>query len=178
MIPAGHESRRLAAGPVVRIRSAFYPTAPVALAYNLRPAMSTGIVPDGIDALTCTNRTRTSPSTALLSHLKGRTGRESLNINGPAVRLLDQWFKHSAPLREHTADTADEDITARGVGIVRHRRGVGPQGQKSEALSGSARQGESCRHTEANQCMSGRFWYQARAATSRAKAATMTTTRT
>ncbi|MEU9241896.1 hypothetical protein [Streptomyces sp. NPDC048385] len=93
---------------IAEIRSAFYPTAPVALAYNLRLAMLTGIVPDGIDALTCSNLTRTGPSNALLSYFKGRTGRESLNINGPAVRLLDQWLKHSALLREHAADIADD----------------------------------------------------------------------
>ncbi|MFC4501909.1 MULTISPECIES: hypothetical protein [Streptomyces] len=93
---------------IAEIRNAFHPTAPVALAYNLRLAMLTGIVPDGIDALTCTNLTRTGPSTALLSYFKGRTGRESLNINGPAVRLLDQWLKHSALLREHAADIADD----------------------------------------------------------------------
>jgi hypothetical protein len=69
--------------------------------------MRTGVVPDGIDALTLPDITRTSASTILLSYTKGRTGREALNLPRDAVRLLDCWLEHSAPLRAHAGDQAN-----------------------------------------------------------------------
>jgi hypothetical protein len=69
---------------IVTIRRQLYPDADTALAYLTLLAMGTGIVPDGIDALTLPDITRTSASTILLSYSKGRTGREALNL--PATR--------------------------------------------------------------------------------------------
>ena len=70
--------------------------------------MHTGIVPDGVDRLTMSDVTRTSPTSILLSYNKGRTGRETLNLSRGAVRLLDRWLHCSAGLRERAADLADQ----------------------------------------------------------------------
>ena len=91
---------------VLALRRALYPDADTALAYLTLFAMRTGIVPDGIDALTLSDITRTSASTILLSYTKGRTGGEALNLPRDAVRLLDRWLEHSAPLRAHAGDRA------------------------------------------------------------------------
>lgn len=90
------------------LRRALYPDQDVAFAYNLLFAIRTGIVPDGIDALCTEDVTRTGPSSILLSYMKGRTGKESLVLSRTAVRILDQWFEHSALLREHAADQASQ----------------------------------------------------------------------
>lgn len=92
---------------VLDIHRALFPTADTALAYITLFAMRTGIVPDGIDALTIGDITRTSASSVLLSYRKGRTGGEALNLPRDAVRLLDRWLTHSALLREHAETLAD-----------------------------------------------------------------------
>jgi hypothetical protein len=92
---------------VLAARRALYPDADTALAYLTLFAMRTGIVPDGIDALTLDDITRTSTSTILVSYTKGRTGREALNLPRDAVRLLDRWLEHSAQLRAHAGDQAE-----------------------------------------------------------------------
>lgn len=91
---------------VKSLRRTFYPDQDVAFAYNLLFAIRTGIVPDGVDALRTEDITRTGPSSILLTYMKGRTGKESLVLPRPAVRILDQWLEHSALLREHAADQA------------------------------------------------------------------------
>ena len=78
------------------------------MAYLTLFAMHTGIVPDGVDRLTMSDVTRTSPTSILLSYNKGRTGRETLNLPRGAVRLLDRWLHCSAGLRERAADLADQ----------------------------------------------------------------------
>ena len=85
-----------------------YPDFNTALAYLTLFAMRTGIVPDGIDRLTMSDVTRTSPTSILLSYNKGRTGRETLNLPRGAVRLLDRWLHCSAGLRERAPDLADQ----------------------------------------------------------------------
>lgn len=100
------EWRRLEAACMERITASHqdetgvFPDSNTALSYLTLFAMRTGIVPDGIDGLKIGNITRTSKSTILLSYRKGRTGDEALNLPRAAVRLLDRWLKHSAPLRE------------------------------------------------------------------------------
>jgi hypothetical protein len=83
------------------------PDANTALSYLTLFAMSTGIVPDGIDRLTLSDITRTSPTSILLSYSKGRTGRETLNLPRGASRLLDRWLQRSAGLRERAGEQAD-----------------------------------------------------------------------
>lgn len=83
------------------LRRALYPDANVALSYNLSFAMRTGIVPDGIDAMSLSDLTKTGPTTALLSYTKGRSGTESLNLSPDAVRVLEHWLEHSSLLRSH-----------------------------------------------------------------------------
>ncbi len=106
---------------VAALRRAFYPDVGTAFAYLTLFAMRTGIVPDGVDRLTVGDITRTGEATVLLSYVKGRTGRESLNLPRDAVRLLDRWLAHSAPLREHAAEAADQlwiyaALDGRGLG--------------------------------------------------------------
>ncbi len=100
--PAG--AARVPAAEVLAGRRALYPDGDTALAYLTLFAMRTGIVPDGIDALTLANITRTSANTILLSYTKGRTGTEALNLPRDAVRLLDRWLEHSAVLRSHAGE--------------------------------------------------------------------------
>jgi hypothetical protein len=92
---------------VLTIHRALFPTTDTAFAYITLFAMRTGIVPDGIDALTIGDITRTSASSILLSYKKGRTGGEALNLPRDAVRLLDRWLEHTALLREHAGSLAD-----------------------------------------------------------------------
>ena len=92
---------------ILTTRRALYPDADTTLAYLTLFAMRTGIVPDGIDALLVDDITRTSASTVLLSYAKGRTGREALNLPRDAVRLLDRWLEHSALLRGHAGERAN-----------------------------------------------------------------------
>jgi hypothetical protein len=89
------------------VRRALYPDGDTALAYLTLFAMRTGIVPDGIDALMVDDITRTSAGTVLLSYTKGRTGAEALNLPRDGVRLLDRWLEHSALLRAHAGDRAN-----------------------------------------------------------------------
>ena len=93
---------------VTAVEAALFPATGTALAYLTLFAMRTGIVPDGIDALRLDDITRTSPHTILLSYRKGRTGGEVLNLPRDAVRLLDRWLEHSAPLREHAGELAGQ----------------------------------------------------------------------
>ena len=91
---------------ILGLHRALFPAADTALAYLTLFAMRTGIVPDGIDALTVGDITRTSANTALLSYKKGRTGGEAVNLPRDAVRLLDRWLGHSNLLRTHAGALA------------------------------------------------------------------------
>lgn len=95
-------------GQVLDIQRALFPPADTAFAYLTLFAMRSGIVADGIDTLTVGDITRTSASSVLLSYKKGRTGAEALNLPRDAVRLLKRWLEHSALLREHAGDLADQ----------------------------------------------------------------------
>ena len=97
---------RTSRAEILTIRRALYPDANTALAYLTLFAMRTGVVPDGIDALTLASITRTSQATVLLSYVKGRTGTEAVNLPRDAVRLLDRWLEHSADLRTHAGELA------------------------------------------------------------------------
>jgi hypothetical protein len=103
-LPDGESADR---AELLELQRALFPDTDTALAYLILFAMRTGIVPDGIDALTIDDITHTSPSSVLLSYWKGRTGREALNLPRDAVRLLDRWLTHSALLREHAGPLAD-----------------------------------------------------------------------
>src|SRR5664280_2001926 len=138
---------------VLAARRALYPDADTALAYLTLFAMRTGIVPDGIDALTLDDITRTSTSTILVSYTKGRTGREALNLPRDAVRLLDRWLEHSAQLRAHAGDQAENvwlyvpaDDRGTGHGLIytrprtqtRRAAGLGAGAGVDQAVAGAA----------------------------------------
>ncbi|MFI2435543.1 hypothetical protein [Streptomyces sp. NPDC018693] len=82
------------------VSAALFPDSEVVIGYQLLFSVYTGIVPDGIGGLDLDGVEWAGDSTILLSYLKGRTAAESLTLNRRAVRLLEQWFRHSAPLRE------------------------------------------------------------------------------
>jgi hypothetical protein len=110
---------------IMAVHRALFPAADTAFAYITLFAMRTGIVPDGIDALTIGDITRTSANSILLSYKKGSTGGEAVTLPGDAVRLLDRWLAHSSLLREHTGDLAERmwihvggDSRGRGNGTV------------------------------------------------------------
>lgn len=73
---------------ILAVHRAMFPSAQVALSYNILLAKRTGIVPDGIDALTVADITRISGHSVLLAYRKGRTGGEALTC--PATRC-DCW---------------------------------------------------------------------------------------
>jgi len=108
---------------ILRLREALFPSAATALAYLTLFAMRTGIVPDGIDALTVDDITRTSPNTALLSYRKGRTGGEAVNLPRDAVRLLDRWLSHSDLLRTRAGALASSLWIHTGGGQRGHHDG-------------------------------------------------------
>ena len=81
--------------------NALFPTARVVVAYRLLLGVYTGIVPDGIAGLGIEDIDWAGDAAVLLSYVKGRTAAESLTLPRRAVRLLEQWLEHSAPLRGH-----------------------------------------------------------------------------
>lgn len=83
----------------VRVATALFPTTGVALAYLLLLGAYTGIVPDGLADLGLADVAWAGETTVLLDYIKGRTGRESLNLPQRGVRILQRWLKHSALLR-------------------------------------------------------------------------------
>ena len=78
-----------------------FPSASVVVAYRLLLGVYTGIVPDGIAGLGIGDIDWAGDAAVLLSYVKGRTAAESLTLPRRAVRLLEQWLEHSAPLRGH-----------------------------------------------------------------------------
>jgi hypothetical protein len=126
---------------VVAVEAALFPATDTAFAYLTLFAMRTGIVPDGIDALKLDGITRASANTVLLSYRKGRTGGEVLNLPRDAVRLLDRWLEHSAPLREHAGELAGQlwIHVGRGGGAGKGRIFARPRSQgRRRAWMGSS----------------------------------------
>ncbi|MFF2128720.1 hypothetical protein ACFVW1_25685 [Streptomyces olivochromogenes] len=117
--------------PMLRqIREALFPTQLTQYAYMILFGMYSGIVPDGIDDLGLGDVEWAGDSTVLLSYVKGRTSRESLNLPGRAVRLLERWLEFSGPARRF----ADEEH--RSVLWIAHtphsRRAIGiPSGHRT-----------------------------------------------
>jgi hypothetical protein len=112
----------------VQAHRALFPDGHTAFAYLTLFSMRTGIVPDGIDTLRLDDFVRTGEHTGLLSYYKGRTGRETLNLPRDAVRLLEKWLEHSAPLRAHAGDLAGQmwvfnggDGLGRGISRILHQ---------------------------------------------------------
>ena len=89
---------------VRRAREALFPTRQVEVAFRLLFGVYSGLVPDGIHDLELGGIEWAGDTTVLLSYLKGRTSRESVNLPKRAVRLLERWLELSAPLREFATD--------------------------------------------------------------------------
>ncbi|WP_405738558.1 hypothetical protein OG422_01005 [Streptomyces sp. NBC_01525] len=87
-----------------QVREALFPTPLVQYAYMILLGMYSGIVPDGISDLCGEDVEWAGDSTILLSYVKGRTSRESVNIPGRAVRLLKRWLQFSEPARRFADD--------------------------------------------------------------------------
>jgi len=90
-----------AAGGIRAASDELFPGVNVVIAYRLLLGIYTGIVPDGIAGLGIGDLDWAGDSSVLLSYVKGRTAAESRTLPRRAVRLLEQWLEHSAPLREH-----------------------------------------------------------------------------
>ena len=86
-------------GGLPAARAELFPESNVVLAYRLLFGAFSGIVPDGIDALGMDDIDWAGDASVLLSYVKRRTAAESMNLPGPAVRLLARWLEHSALLR-------------------------------------------------------------------------------
>ncbi|MBK3623294.1 hypothetical protein JHN59_00185 [Streptomyces sp. MBT49] len=84
---------------VGHVREGLFPTRPVQIAYALLFGVYSGVVPDGIDGIGLGGIDWAGDTTVLLTYLKGRTARESLNLADRAVHLLERWLEFSAPLR-------------------------------------------------------------------------------
>ncbi|MEV4226988.1 hypothetical protein AB0J81_07750 [Streptomyces bobili] len=89
---------------VRRVREALFPTRQVEVAFRLLFGVYSGLVPDGIHDLELGGIEWAGNATVLLTYLKGRTSRESVNLPKRAVRLLERWLELSAPLREFGTD--------------------------------------------------------------------------
>jgi hypothetical protein len=87
-----------------------FPHLDVTVAYLLAFSVRSGIVPDGIDALTTGDVDWAGDASILLSYVKGRTAAESLNLSRPTVRLLEQWLEHSQLLRSFVAPPARDQL--------------------------------------------------------------------
>ncbi|HEY3690543.1 MAG TPA: hypothetical protein VGL46_09585 [Pseudonocardiaceae bacterium] len=90
----------------VEPRSRLFPTLRVTLAFRLLLGMTSGIVPDGLDDLALDDVDWAGDGAILLSYVKGRTRRESLNLPADAVRVLRRWLDYSALLREFAPEPA------------------------------------------------------------------------
>ena len=95
---------------VMRVREGLYPGQAVQHAYAILLGVYCGIVPDGIDELGLGGVDWAGDATVLLTYVKGRTARESLSIPSRAVRLLERWLEHSAPLRRFANDALREKL--------------------------------------------------------------------
>ncbi|MET9544235.1 hypothetical protein ABZY36_02840 [Streptomyces sp. NPDC006627] len=84
---------------VQQVRDDLFPTRKVLVAYKTLLGVYCGVVPDGIADLGVGDVEWAGDATILLSYFKGRTTRESSVLTASAVRLLEQWLRHSAELR-------------------------------------------------------------------------------
>jgi hypothetical protein len=78
-----------------------FPSVNVVIAYRLLLGIYTGIVPDGVARLGIGDIDWAGDASVLLAYVKGRMAAESRTLPRRAVRLLEQWLEHSAPVREH-----------------------------------------------------------------------------
>ncbi|MBB4889858.1 hypothetical protein [Streptomyces netropsis] len=85
--------------PLAESRAALFPQTDLVISYQLLFGSYSGVVPDGIDGLSLEDIDWAGGSEAILTYIKGRTSRESLNLPRNAVRLLERWLEHSALLR-------------------------------------------------------------------------------
>jgi hypothetical protein len=92
------------AGGIRAASDELFPGVSVVVAYRLLLGVYTGIVPDGIAGLGIGDVDWAGDAAVLLSYVKGRTAAESLTLPRRAVRLLEQWLEHSAPLRNHAPE--------------------------------------------------------------------------
>ncbi|KUM68218.1 hypothetical protein [Streptomyces curacoi] len=95
---------------VQQVRDGLFPSMHTLIAYQTLFGMYCGIVPDGIDGLGLDDLEWAGDTTILLSYVKGRAAKESLNLPKRAVRLLEQWLEHSAPLRVFADDELRESL--------------------------------------------------------------------
>ncbi|MGW1162458.1 hypothetical protein ACWD48_30515 [Streptomyces sp. NPDC002519] len=100
-------------GGVSQVRTALFPSTPTVLAHVLLFSTCTGIVPDGIAGLGLSDIDWAGDETVLLDYLKGRTGPESLTLSKKAVRVLERWLEHSAPLRRFAPVHLRNDLWVR-----------------------------------------------------------------
>ncbi|WP_238845641.1 hypothetical protein [Nocardia terpenica] len=105
---------------LVQIQRELFPTTDVVIGYQLLFGAYSGIVPDGIDSLGLGDIDWAGDRSVLLGYVKGRTARESLNLPGKAVRLLEQWLAYSALLRGFAAGRDREVLWLR---FLAHGRG-------------------------------------------------------
>ncbi|MGW2346672.1 hypothetical protein [Streptomyces sp. NPDC001661] len=89
---------------VKRVREGLFPSQAVQHTYAILLGLYCGMVPDGIDDLGLDGVDWAGDTTILLTYMKGRTARESLNVPSRAVRLLERWLEHSAVLRRFAGD--------------------------------------------------------------------------
>lgn len=103
-----------------RVTRTLFPTTDVAFAYVLLFGAYTGIVPDGIADLGVSDIDWAGEATILLDYVKGRSGPQSLTLPRQAVRLLEQWLEHSAPLRQVVGEQLRSQLW------IRLNQGLGP----------------------------------------------------
>lgn len=117
---AGVTSYAVAQTNLGRVTRTLFPTTDVTFAYVLLFGAYTGIVPDGIADLGMPDIDWAGEATILLDYVKGRSGPQSLTLPRQAVRLLEQWLEHSAPLRR----VIGEELRSRLW--IRLNQGLGP----------------------------------------------------
>jgi integrase len=117
---AGVTSYAVAQTNLGRVTRTLFPTTDVTFAYVLLFGAYTGIVPDGIADLGMPDIDWAGEATILLDYVKGRSGPQSLTLPRQAVRLLEQWLEHSAPLRR----VVGEEL--RSALWIRLNQGLGP----------------------------------------------------
>ncbi|MFE2972670.1 hypothetical protein ACFXKC_55930 [Streptomyces sp. NPDC059340] len=93
--------------------SALFPRASVAFAYRLLFGIRTGIVSDGLADLGLGDVRWSGDVAVLLDYVKGRTGKESLTLSRPAVRVLKQWLKHTDVARRFAPRELREQLWLR-----------------------------------------------------------------
>lgn len=121
---------------VRRVRDDLFPTRSVQVAYALLFGMYSGIVPDGVHDLELDGVEWAGDAAVLLTYIKGRTSRESVNLPARAVRLLERWLEHAAPLRRFADGEQGEQIwiSQSPMGSKRGVLGPPPSGKTQRVL--------------------------------------------